>query len=223
MHTRRKFLLQGSLAAAAFMATKSLKAMNDFANPFLGEPSKQLNLTILHGSSSNLLFTKNNLRASQTQNPIVLVHGKETEQSFYDAGNSQPHSISTLNGYKIIMQNNIKVGVISVLKSEQGLSTKVNRLSSFLKNKKGCQLVVCMSQLGYKNNKSIDDRILAAHSENVDMIIGKYSLGSPKHPMVLLNSKSSEVIVQHTQYQEKYLEKINIGFDSNGKKYTISF
>lgn len=46
----------------------------------------------------------------------------------------------------------------------------VNRLAAYLKNERKCDLVICLSHLGYK-----EDRWLASQTRNVDVIVGGHS------------------------------------------------
>ena len=46
----------------------------------------------------------------------------------------------------------------------------VNRLAGYLKNEKGCDMVICLSHLGYG-----EDKELAGMTRNVDLIVGGHS------------------------------------------------
>lgn len=46
----------------------------------------------------------------------------------------------------------------------------VNRLAAFLKDEKGCDMVICLSHLGY-----MEDKDLASKTRNVDLVVGGHS------------------------------------------------
>ena len=100
---------------------------------------------------------------------------------------------------------------------------RINHLSAFLKNEKDCHIVVCISELGYKNKNWVDDITLAGNSENIDIIVGRCATNSPGRPIIALNKKRAEVIIQHIENGEDALGKIKIGFNQSGCKHNVSF
>lgn len=86
--------------------------------------------------------------------------------------------------YTVIRKAGKKIGVIGLLtdlgrvvdrKVIGGLeyidpTAPVNRLASFLREEKGCDLVICLSHLGYN-----EDKELASQIRNVDVIVGGHS------------------------------------------------
>ena len=106
----------------------------------------------------------------------------------YDLSNTIMHK-STLP-YKIFNKNGIKVGVFGLGIELDGLVDKKNYLetvyldpvkkgnetAALLKHDYGCDLVICLSHLGYsyKENK-VSDQILAKNTRNIDLIIGGHT------------------------------------------------
>jgi hypothetical protein len=227
MSNRRKFLLQTSFAATAFMVAKPYNALARVSSQLTAGSFNYNHITFLHTANTGLDVAAQVKKISSKNPSVVLVHaGNEKDQNApslkYDAS---PASLSaeTENGYKIIYKDNIKVGVIAAELNENGVINKVNNLSAFLKEEKKCQLVVCISQLGFKNKNTVDDITLAAKSEHLDIIVGQYAPTSPKRPFIALNKKKAEVVIQHTQDNDQSLGKIKIGFNQAGSKYNISF
>lgn len=86
--------------------------------------------------------------------------------------------------YTILRRGGKKIGVIGLLTDvssvvdismAQGIQYQepapiVNELAGFLKNKKKCDLVICLSHLGYG-----DDKRLAGQVRDVDIIVGGHS------------------------------------------------
>ncbi|NOT50053.1 MAG: hypothetical protein HOP10_02105 [Chitinophagaceae bacterium] len=222
-NTRRKFLVQGSMLTTALVAAKPFDALATLASPFTGEGFNQV--TLLHtalpatAAASRLGKIKHD-----HANPVLLgVNSSEEEQSAnYDAaaGYLPQHFDGT---YKIIHKGQFRIAVIETAPGEGNNAETVNHLAAFLKKDENCDLVVCISQLGFKNRSSIDDIRLAERSENLDIIIGRRSAASPKRPYISLNKKRAEVILQYADDQETAIGKIKIVFDKKGDKHGIEF
>ena len=106
----------------------------------------------------------------------------------YDLSNTIMHK-STLP-YKIFNKNGIKVGVFGLGIELDGLVDKKNYLetiyldpvkkgnetAALLKHDYACDLVICLSHLGYsyKENK-VSDQVLAKNTRNIDLIIGGHT------------------------------------------------
>lgn len=59
------------------------------------------------------------------------------------------------------------IRIISADPGEGDIIQKINRLSVFLKKEKNCDLVVCLSRLGFKNKNTPDDIFLATFYYNL--------------------------------------------------------
>jgi hypothetical protein len=227
MNNRRKFLIQSSLAATALVAAKPLHALAKYSSPVTGGGYNFNNITFVHTTATDLSMAAQVKKITGKNTSVVLLHaGKdgepETQQLQYDASHrslNEDHD----GGYKIIYKDNIKVGVIVVNANEHNPERRINDLAGSLKKEKNCQLVVCISQLGYKNKNKTDDLSLAGRSEHIDIIVGKHASNSPQRPVTAYNKKRAEVIIQHTPDTEAALGKIKIGLDRSGSKFNISF
>lgn len=227
MNNRRKFLIQSGLAATALVAAKPLHALVKYSSPVTGGGYNFNNITFLHTAATDLSMAVQVKKITDKNTSVVLLHtGKdgepETQRLQYDAS-QQSLNESYEGGYKIICKDNIRVGVIAVNANEHHAEDRVNDLAASLKKEKNCQLVVCISQLGYNNKNKTDDLTLAGKSEYIDIIVGKYAANSPKRPVTAFNKKRAEVIIQHTDDTAAALGKIKIGFDRIGGKFNISF
>ncbi|MGF7079684.1 bifunctional metallophosphatase/5'-nucleotidase [Mucilaginibacter sp. UYCu711] len=108
--------------------------------------------------------------------------------SNYDLSDTIMHK-STQN-YKIFSKDGIKVGVFGLgielaglVEVKNYLETryldpvqKANETAALLKKELGCELVICLSHLGYsyRENK-VSDQILAKNTRNIDLIIGGHT------------------------------------------------
>jgi 5'-nucleotidase len=138
---------------------------------------------------------------------------------------------SAIQSYKIIKKGKIRVGIIgagNTQTAEAGIGfinpvKEANRLAAFLKKEEGCHLVICLSQLGYKNRKVLDDISLARQSKHIDMILGGNSRTFMQQPMIVLNKMQEEVIINHAAHSGIVLGQIEIGFDEHNRKRTVAF
>lgn len=90
--------------------------------------------------------------------------------------------------YTIIKRNGIKIGVFGLSPKMQGLvsdknckgvkfldpTKSANDVVETLKNKEKCDLIVCLSHLGW-NTEDTDDKLLMANTRNIDIVLGGHS------------------------------------------------
>lgn len=233
MKNRRYFLKQGTLATTAILALKPLTGIARLTSPFTGFSGSNGKLVFLHTANQNP-FAENkaiqyiNEIKSNHANTIVLKAGQEdrdeTGTGTYDAAipGSDQHLLSSRD-YKIITRGNHRTGIISADPGEDNIIQKINRLSAYLKKEKNCDLVVCLSRLGYKNKTTPDDITLAKRSFDLDIIIGGHAENFHTHPTIALNSNDGEVIIHSASGDPVALGKIEIDIDWRGRKKFISF
>jgi hypothetical protein len=230
MHSRRKFITQGSMATAAMLALKPFETMARISSPFTGLGNSRANLIFLH-TAHNTTLDYQAIRhikkvKSDNGNVILLKAGQneqhETDQFAYDATVDGNNDYSAVN-YKIINKGKLTTGIIYAKPEESGIIEKINALSAFLKKEKNCNIVVCLSLLGYKNNNAPDDVTLAEKSTCLDMIIGGHAKNFHKHPVIALNSKKEEVVIHAASENSTTCGVINIDFDGKGQKKFIGF
>jgi 5'-nucleotidase len=136
--------------------------------------------------------------------------------------------------YHIIKKGNLKIGLTGVGIELKGLvpdnlagNTKyldpvveASRQAEFLKRKAGCDLVVCLSHLGYRYREAnkVSDEILARESEHIDVIIGGHTHTFLDAPVVYKNKFGSDVIVNQVGWAGILLGRMDFGFQRNKKK-----
>lgn len=233
MNTRRKFLIQGSMATTAVLALKPFTSIANASSYFTMPPGRKNQLVFLHTANINhspdhrviqhIKKLKNN-----NSNAILLKAGQneqeESGQLIYDVSVTGSNDQSAITGdYKIINKGNLRTGVISVNPGENGIVEKINTLSTFLKKEKNCNIVVCLSSLGYKNENATDDLTIAKRSTHLDMIIGGHAKNFHKHPVIALNSKKEEVIIHSASGNQFACGIIKIDFDGQGQKKLTGF
>jgi 5'-nucleotidase len=79
--------------------------------------------------------------------------------------------------------------------------TRVNEISTYLREKKNCDMVICLSHLGdrYKNDK-ISDEVLAQRTANIDLIIGAHTHQFFEKPRPYRNAAGEQVIVNQVGF-----------------------
>ena len=233
MNTRRKFLLQGSMATAAVTLGNSFKSIASTISPLTGFSINNKKIVLLHTAVNNstpLNYTINQINlVKQNAHNMLLIHpGNASELAAtgvrHDVTMQDENKIAGLNdAYSVIYKGDIKIGIIKTAVIQSDIIGCVNTLSQWLKEEKKCNLVVCLSQLGYKNTGKTDDLQLAEKSTHLDVIINGHPVNFKNTPVITHNSNNAEVIIQSACDSGFGLGNIEIGFDRNNKKYSIDF
>lgn len=134
--------------------------------------------------------------------------------------------------YKIFNKENIKIGVFGLGIELNGLVDKKNyketaynnpvetaqEMVRILKQEKKCDLIICLSHLGYKYNTEPDkicDLKLAALTKDIDLIIGGHTHTFLDKPTIVKNLEQKEVLVNQVGCYGINLGRIDFYFDSN--------
>ena len=137
--------------------------------------------------------------------------------------------------YKIYNKSGIKIGVFGLGIELEGLVTKelyketkyldpieISRdISDKLKFEENCDLIICLSHLGYKYNnlpERVCDYNLAKKSNHIDLIIGGHTHTFMQKPVVLKNEKGNDVMINQVGCFGLYLGQIDFFFDRNNKR-----
>ena len=130
--------------------------------------------------------------------------------------------------YKVFNKSGIKVGVFGIGIELEGLVPKklygntlhenpiekANYYSSFLKNSLGCDLVICLSHLGYKyKGNKMSDKILASSTNNIDLIIGGHTHTFLNKPEMVKNSDKKLVQIAQVGWAGINIGRIDYFFD----------
>ncbi|MGF1924256.1 MAG: metallophosphoesterase [Bacteroidia bacterium] len=106
----------------------------------------------------------------------------------YDLKNTALHH--STKPYKVFKKAGLKIGVFGIGIQLKGLLdpknygetqyldpiAKANEVAALLKNEIHCDLVICLSHLGYKyRDLTVSDHVLAANTRNIDLIIGGHT------------------------------------------------
>lgn len=138
--------------------------------------------------------------------------------------------------YKIFIKDGIKIGVFGIGVDPKGLVDrrlygntlyldpviKSAEMAHLLKMEQKCDLVICLSHLGYRSkDDKICDEILAKESKNIDIIIGGHSHTLLEKPMTYRNREGKEILVCQVGWAGIRLGRIDYYFE-RGKSKNIS-
>ena len=137
--------------------------------------------------------------------------------------------------YKVFNKKGVKVGVFGLGIQLDGLVDKkmyketlytdpvetAQEMVRILKKEQKCDLVICLSHLGYnyKNEpNAISDLKLASLTDEIDLIIGGHTHTFLDKPTVVKNLSGNEVLVNQVGCYGINLGRIDFYFDSNKRK-----
>ena len=126
--------------------------------------------------------------------------------------------------YIIIRSGKLKTGITGIGHKVNGIKyddaiNSANRVAAHLKGNEKCDLVICLSHLGYKQpGDQPDDQKLAAGSEHIDMIVSGHNRFLLSGPVILRNRLKREVIVSQAGFNGLMMGKAVFGFAGDGRK-----
>ncbi len=137
--------------------------------------------------------------------------------------------------YKIFKKGSLKIGVFGLGIEIQGRipallsgNTKyldpiqmANKFAKELKDK-SCDLVVCLSHLGYKyDTNQVSDLVLAKETENIDLIIGGHTHTFLPAPVAVKNKNGLDVLINQVGWAGLQLGRLDFIFEKNNRKKLI--
>ena len=145
--------------------------------------------------------------------------------------------------YKIILKDGIKIGVFGLGVGLEGLVDKKNYketvyndpievatdMARILKQNEKCDLVICLSHIGYKYSdpKTVCDIQLAQKTKDIDLIIGGHTHTFLDKPVIEKNLEGKEVLINQVGCYGLNLGRIDFYFTddkqiaSKGKSLVI--
>ncbi len=139
-----------------------------------------------------------------------------------------PHTILHKGGFKI--------GVFGVGVNLQGLVPRENwqgmtyqdpiqtaQKQADLLRKEGCDLVICLSHLGYEyTTNQVSDKVLAASTSDIDVIIGGHTHTFLEEMQEFKNKNGKAVFVNQVGYGGLKLGRMDINLVRDEGKFTIA-
>ncbi len=138
--------------------------------------------------------------------------------------------------YKIFKKGGIKIGVYGVGIELTGLVnklqsgntkylnpiTKAAEMEVFLKQNQKCDMVICLSHLGYKYKENkVSDIVLAKNTSHTDLIIGGHTHTFLKTPDSVRNLSGNETLVNQVGFAGINLGRIDYTFSRNRNKKVV--
>jgi 5'-nucleotidase len=138
--------------------------------------------------------------------------------------------------YRIFEKEGVKVGVFGLGIELSGLVdsrlygktvyldpiVKAAEMSHVLRKEKKCDVVICLSHLGYKyENEKVSDVALAKKSLGIDVIIGAHTHTFLDKPTILKNREGKNVYVTQVGWAGIRLGKITISTNKKTRKNTL--
>lgn len=137
--------------------------------------------------------------------------------------------------YKIFKKGKLKIGVTGLGIEMKGLVPdnlfgntiyldpiqKLNETASMLKKEKACDMVICLSHLGYQfkeDPNKVSDLILAKESEYVDLIIGGHTHTFLDEPVLVKNRLGSDVLINQVGWAGLQLGRLDFEFSKEKRK-----
>ena len=140
--------------------------------------------------------------------------------------------------WKIFKKSGIKIGVYGLGIELKGLVADKNfgntiynnpikvaiEMETFLKEDKGCDMVICLSHLGlrYKDD-FISDTIIASETSMTDLIIGGHTHSFLDEPIISKNKVGKQVIVNQAWWGGLVMGKIDFVFERSKKRQKAIF
>lgn len=142
---------------------------------------------------------------------------------------------NAINPYKVFIKDGIKIGVFGLGIELEGLVDPrmykettyldpveiAQDMSRILKEEKQCDLVICLSHLGYyykSNPEKISDLVLASKTKDIDLIIGGHTHTFLPKPTITKNSIGENVLVNQVGCYGLNVGRIDFYFDNDASK-----
>ena len=129
--------------------------------------------------------------------------------------------------YKIFKKGKLKIGITAVGIEMTGLVPdslfgntkyldpiqKANETAAQLKKEEACDMVICLSHLGYKySGNKVSDSVLAKETENIDLIIGGHTHTFMDAPELYTNKTGSDVLINQVGWAGIQMGRLDFDF-----------
>lgn len=129
--------------------------------------------------------------------------------------------------YVIIKRNGLKIGLFGLSPQLEGLVDLSkckgvtyldpievgNRVAAELKHDKKCDVVICVSHLGWLRPDEMGDQKLLASSKDIDLVLGGHSHSYFKDLRYVNNADGKAVSVDQNGKNAMYVGKLTLSFD----------
>jgi 5'-nucleotidase len=133
--------------------------------------------------------------------------------------------------YVILERNGLKVGVFGLSPILDGLVfagnftgvkyedpvSSAQKVASYLKNEAKCDVVICLSHLGW-SEKGMDDQVLVSKTRDIDLILGGHSHTYFKELRYVKNLDGKEIPNDQNGKNGIYIGKLLLNFEETHSK-----
>ena len=137
--------------------------------------------------------------------------------------------------FEVFKKGKLKIGIFGIGIEAKGLipdhlfgSTKyldpvqkANEVSEHLAKNENCDMVICLSHLGYQSHtiNKVTDEVLAKETKNIDLIIGGHSHTFMEQPVAYKNKSGHDTFVNQVGFAGIILGRLDFEFSKfSGKK-----
>ena len=126
--------------------------------------------------------------------------------------------------YIILERDGVRVGILGVSPRMEGLVAQANYqgveytkpikaaqpIVDHLRQKEQCDVVVCLSHLGWLEGEEGDKGFIAG-THGIDVVLGGHSHTYFEHPQYILNSEGHEIVVNHMGKNARFVGTLELG------------
>jgi len=132
-----------------------------------------------------------------------------------------PKLQKAVKSYQVITYGKYRVGVTGVGETVKMAGLKVsdpvialNKMAKYLKENESCDLVVCLSHLGFDLEAKENNQNLAASTANVDMVIGGNAKVGRSLLRVIKNAEKEEVLLGQNYKGAQSVSQVTLEFNA---------
>jgi 5'-nucleotidase len=130
--------------------------------------------------------------------------------------------------FKVFKKGKLRIGVFGLGIEGRGLIPdnlfgatryldplqKANETAAMLITRENCDMVICLSHLGYqyKDSNKVSDDVLAKETENIDLIIGGHTHTFFEKPLVIKNKKGNDAVLNQVGWAGIILGRLDFEF-----------
>lgn len=126
--------------------------------------------------------------------------------------------------YHIIKVDGVRVGFVGVGPQLEGLVAEANckgvkynnpitaadSMAAVLKEQEKCDVVVCLSHLGWQTGNGVDDVHLIAGTRYIDLVLGGHTHSYFKEPLFYKNLDGRDIMLMHVGKNGQYVSETMI-------------
>ena len=137
-----------------------------------------------------------------------------------------------VKSFTVVKTGRYKIGLTGVGVVNDNISKQLtahhpyesaNKVAHSLKRDYDCDLVICLSHLGYSNEHGLPNNLeFAEQSESIDLIISGHADTVVRNLKVARNKKKEEVMISHAAPSGLLLKQIVIGFNELGIRNNLT-